>query len=48
MRAVNIVNPGIIVNKLANDVADKARRSLGSYCFDECKAYCYRKGCLES
>ena len=27
-------------------VADKARKSISSYCIEECKAYCCRKGYL--
>ncbi|MFW6014573.1 MAG: YkgJ family cysteine cluster protein [Candidatus Nanoarchaeia archaeon] len=29
-----------------NELAEKARNSLGSYCFEYCKAYCCRKGYL--
>ena len=27
-------------------IAEKARKSIGTYCFDECKSYCCRKGFL--
>lgn len=27
-------------------IANKARGSIGNFCFDECKAYCCRKGFL--
>ena len=30
----------------AEKLADKARKSIGSYCMNECKAYCCRKGRL--
>jgi len=28
------------------EVAKKARKSISSYCYDDCKAYCCRKGYL--
>ncbi|MBN1544906.1 YkgJ family cysteine cluster protein [Candidatus Woesearchaeota archaeon] len=30
----------------AEKIADKARKSIGRYCAEECKAYCCRKGYL--
>lgn len=29
-----------------NKLADKARKSISSFCFEECKSYCCRKGYL--
>ena len=32
--------------KKANKIANKARKSISKFCFEECKAYCCRKGYL--
>src|SRR3989338_10838695 len=29
-----------------HEIADRARKSISSYCMDECKSYCCRKGYL--
>ena len=33
-------------DKEAEKIADKARKSLGKYCMEECKAFCCRNGYL--
>lgn len=33
-------------NKKAELIAKKARKSISSYCYEECKSYCCRKGYL--
>lgn len=32
--------------KKANKIANKARKSIGKFCFEECNSYCCRKGYL--
>ena len=32
--------------KKAECIANKARKEIGKYCYEECKAYCCRKGYL--
>ena len=31
---------------LAESIADRARKSISTFCFEECKSYCCRKGYL--
>lgn len=35
-----------IAAKKANSIANKARKSIGRFCYEECKSYCCRKGYL--
>jgi hypothetical protein len=41
----NTILPKEVVEK-ANILADEARNSISKYCFEECHAYCCRKGYL--
>ncbi len=39
-----MITPQIL--KKAESIANKARKDIGKYCYEECRAYCCRKGYL--